>query len=110
MARLGVGRRVDETRLRFCEELDQSTGTVLAVGIRPTATTGRSSISHCDEIFWEHQPEGRFVLVVSPPYTRRMEHGDEPGHRATTCECDPREDKGIEKARVRLQVRQSIQR
>ncbi len=39
MARLGVGRRVDETRLRFCEELGQSTGTGLAAGSRPTATT-----------------------------------------------------------------------
>lgn len=110
MARLGVGRRVDETRLRFCEELGQPTRTVLAVGSRPTATTGRSSISHGDVIVWEHQPKDRFVLVGSPPVTRRGEHGDEPGHRATTCECDPREDKGSEKARVRLQVRQSIER
>jgi len=110
MARLGVGRRVDETRLRFCEELGQSTGTVFAGGSRPTATTGRSSISHGYEIVWEHQPIGRFVLVTSPPVIRRGEHGDEPGHRAATCECDPRGGKGNEKARVRLQVRQSIER
>ncbi len=84
MARLGVGRRVDETRLRFCEELGQSTGTVLAGGSRLTATAGRSSIPHGEEIVWEHQPKGRFVLVGSPPITRRIEHGDEPDHYLRT--------------------------